>query len=84
MGTLARDTERSAEKAQLEVLRTFPAWKKLKLLNEACQATRTVMIAGLRSRFPDSPDPGIHRLLMDLLFGEETAKRVWGPRAQSD
>ena len=84
MGTLARDTEKSAEKAQLEVLKALPAWKKLELLDEACQTTRTVMMAGLRSRFPEAPEAEIRRKLMDLLVGEEIAERVWGRRAQSD
>ena len=84
MGILARDTVRSAEKAQVEVLKTLPAWKKLKLLDEMCQTTRTVMMAGLRSRFPEVPEAEIQRMLMDLLLGKETAERIWGPRVQSD
>jgi hypothetical protein len=83
MGSLARDTTRAAEKVQLEILKTFPAWRKLELLDEACQATRIVMLAGLRSRFPDLSDAEIRRLLMDLLVGAEKAKQVWGPRAQA-
>jgi hypothetical protein len=83
MGILAPDTERSAEKVQLEILRALPAWKKLKLLDEACQATRAMMLAGLRSRHPKSHEEEIQRMLMDLLVGEETANRVWGPRARS-
>ena len=84
MGTLARDTARSAEKAQLEVLKTLPAWRKLELLDEACRTTRTVMMAGLHSRFPEVPEAEIRRMLMDLLLGEEIAERVWGRRAHSD
>jgi hypothetical protein len=84
MGTLARDTERSAEDTQIAIFRSFPAWKKLELLDDACKTTRTVMMAGLRSRFPDYPEAILHRMLMDLLVGEETAKRVWGPRVQTN
>jgi dsRNA-specific ribonuclease len=83
MGILARDTDRSAERAQIEVLKSLPAWKKLELLGDACRTTRSVVIAGLRSRFPDVSDAALHRMLMDLVVGEETAKRVWGPRAES-
>jgi hypothetical protein len=84
MGILARDTVRSAEKVQVEVLKTLPAWKRLKLLDETCQTTRTVMMAGLRSRFPEVPEAEIQRMLMDLLLGKETAERIWGPRVRSD
>jgi hypothetical protein len=82
MGILARDTDGAAERVQIAILKSFPAWKKLELLDDACTTTRTVMKAGLRSRFPGLSDADLHRMLMDLLVGEETAERIWGPRAQ--
>jgi len=81
MGILARDTDESAERAQIEILKLLPAWKKLELLDDACKTTRSVMMAGLRSRYPELSDAARHRMLMDLLVGEETAERIWGPRA---
>jgi dsRNA-specific ribonuclease len=83
MGILARDTESSAERAQIEILKAFPAWKKLELLDDACKTTQSVVMAGLRARFPELSEEELHRMLMDLVVGEETAKRVWGPRAES-
>jgi hypothetical protein len=80
MGVLARDTDKTAEKVQIAILKSFPAWKKLELLNDACVTTRTVVKFGLRSRFPGLSDSDLHRMLMDLLVGEETAERIWGPR----
>jgi dsRNA-specific ribonuclease len=84
MGILARDTDRSAERAQIAILKSLPAWKKLELLGDACRTTRAVVIAGLRSRFPDVSDAALHRMLMDLMVGEETAERIWGPRARAN
>jgi hypothetical protein len=83
MGVLARDTDKTAERAQIAILKSFPAWKKLELLDDACTTTRAVMKAGLRSRFPGLSGPDLHRKLMDLLVGEETAERIWGPPTQS-
>jgi hypothetical protein len=83
MGILARDTDESAERTQISILKALPAWKRLELLDHACTTTRTVMMAGLRSRFPGLLDADLHRMLMDLLVGEETAERIWGPRAHS-
>jgi hypothetical protein len=83
MGILARDTDDAAERTQIAILKSFPAWKKLKLLDDACMTTRAVMKAGLRSRFPDLSDPDLNRMLMDLFVGEEMAERIWGPRTQS-
>ena len=78
MGTLSRDTETSAERAQIEILRALPAWRKLELLADCCETNRTLMLAGLRSRSPDASESEVHRMLMDLLWGEEEAARAWG------
>jgi hypothetical protein len=76
MGFLARDTDRSAQNVQIEILRAMPAWRKLELLADCCESNRALMEAGLRSRFPDADDAEIHRLLMELILGKETAARV--------
>ena len=79
MGTLSRDTTRAAEKAQIEVLTEMPAWRKLELVADACETTRTLMIAGLRSRHPSASEDELQRLLMGLLWGEPRAMEIWGP-----
>lgn len=84
MGILARDTGESAERVQIAILKALPTWKRMELLDDACTTTRTVMMAGLRSRFPGLPEADLHRLMMDLLVGEETAERIWGPRTRSN
>jgi hypothetical protein len=83
MGILARDTDEVAERVQIAILKALPAWKRLELLDDACTTTRTIVMAGLRSRFPDLSDVDLQRRLMDLLVGEESAERIWGPRPQS-
>ncbi len=76
MGTLARDTDRSAQAAQIEIFKAMPPWRKLELLADCCQNTRALLEAGLRSRFPNSSDPEIQRMLLELILGEETAARI--------
>lgn len=83
MGTLARDTEGSAQRVQIEILRALPAWRKLELLADCCETNRSLMLAGLRSRFPNASDSELHRMLMDLLWGEELAARIWGRPLES-
>ena len=78
MGTLARDTDSSAQRAQIEILRSLPAWRKLELLADCCETNRALMMAGLRSRFPDASEAELQRMLMDLVWGEEEAARAWG------
>ena len=84
MGTLSRDTDTSAEMALIAVMKALPVWKKLELLNDACETTRALMLAGLRRRFPAVSEKDLHEMLMDRLLGEETAERVWGPRVESN
>jgi hypothetical protein len=81
MGSLARDTERSAERALIALMRELPAWRKLELLDDACRTTRDLVLAGLRRRHPGLSEQDLHRLLMDRLLGEQAAERIWGPRA---
>ena len=76
MGKLARDTEDTAERAQIEILKTLPAWRKLELLGDACETNRALMLAGLRSRHPAALEDELHRMLMELLVGDETAARI--------
>ena len=83
MGSLARDTDRSAERALISLMRGLPAWRKLELLDDACRTTRELLLAGLRRRHPRLSDHELDRLLMDQLLGEQTAERIWGPRSAS-
>ena len=76
MGILARDTESMAERTQIEILKTIPAWRKLELLGDACETNRALMLAGLKSRFPTASEDELHRMLMGLLVGEETAAQI--------
>jgi len=76
MVTLARDTDRSAQRAQIEIFRSMPAWRKLELLADCCESNRTLLEAGLRSRFPDADDAEIQRMLLELVLDEQTAARV--------
>ncbi len=79
MGRLASDTDGPAEEAQIAVLRILPAWRKLELLGDACDTNRALMLAGLRSRFPDLSEAELHSKLMELLVGKDLAERIWGP-----
>ena len=83
MGILARDTECAAERAQFAILKSLPTRKKLELLDSACTTTRALVMAGLRSRFPRLSHAELHRMLMDVTLGRETAERIWGPPAPS-
>ena len=76
MGTLARDTEPAAEMALIAVMKALPAWRKLELLDDACETTRALVLAGLRKRFPAVSEKELHRMLMDRLGLGEVLNRA--------
>jgi len=84
MGTLSRDPDTSAEEVLIAIMKALPAWRKMELLEDACKTTQTLVLAGLRRRFPAASEDELHRLLMDRLVGEQTAARVWGPRVPTN
>ena len=43
------------------------------------QSARTLMMAGLRERYPQAGDPELRRRLADLVLGPTLAKEVYGP-----
>jgi hypothetical protein len=81
--TLARDTSAEAEAVQLEILRQMPAWRKVRTVNDQNRTVRLLALAGLRSRYSSAGPDELHRRLMSLLLGEQTAARVFGPLEDS-
>lgn len=80
--TLSADTDPAAERVQLEILGRMPAWRKAELVSGAIRTSRALALAGLRRRHPEASPAELDRLLMDLLLGDELARRVYGPRPE--
>jgi hypothetical protein len=76
MAVLSRDTELSAERVRIEVLAAMSPSRKIGLVVDACETNRTLLLAGLRARNPAADKAELHRLLLSLQHGEETAARV--------
>lgn len=77
--TLSEDTDPEAERVQLEIFRSMPAWRKAQLIEEAIAVGRDLALAGLRARHPEAGPEELHRRLLGLELGEELAQRVYGP-----
>lgn len=73
------DTDPEAERIQLEIYRRMPPWKKMQLVVEANDFSRTLVLAGLRSRHPDASEDEIRRRFLGLWLGEDLATEVYGP-----
>src|ERR1700687_3362080 len=77
--TLSEDTDPEAERVQLEIFRSMPAWRKAQLIEEAIAVARDLALTGLRARHPAAGPEELHRRLLGLELGEELAQRVYGP-----
>jgi hypothetical protein len=76
---LSPDTDRDAERVQIEIFRRMPAWRKAQLVADANEVARQLALAGLRQRHPQAGREELRRRLLGLFLGEELATRVYGP-----
>ncbi len=77
--TLYPDTDPEAERIQLEIYRRMPPWRKIRLVMEANDASRALVLAGIRSRYPDASPEEVRRRFLGIWLGEELATEVYGP-----
>lgn len=73
------DTSRDAQQVLIGLLRQAPPWRKLEMVAEMNATVRSLMLAGLRQRYPTATPEELHRRLADLVLGPELAARVYGP-----
>ena len=78
MSTLFPDTHPEAEKVLIDLLRKAPSWRKLEMVGQLNAAVKTLMLSGLRERYPNDPPARLRRRMADLLLGPELAARVYG------
>ncbi len=79
MSTYFTDTRPEAEAVLVALTRQAPPWRKLKMVVQLNQSTRTLMLSGLRKRYPQADAAELHRYMADLLLGPELALEVYGP-----
>lgn len=80
--TLAADTDPAAERVQLAIYRDMTPARKLRLVLEAIDLSRDLVLAGLRARHPAAAPGELRRRLYGLELGEELATKVYGPLSQ--
>ncbi len=71
MKPLSPDTTADAQQAQFDLLRQMPVWKRLALTCELIQATRLLMLADLRRRFPQACEGELRRRWIASLLPRE-------------
>lgn len=79
MNALYSDTNPKAERIQIELLRSAPAWRKIQMVAQLNETVRTLAMSGLTQRHPQATPAELRRLLADLILGETLAAQVYGP-----
>ncbi len=70
------DTSPAAEAKLVELLRKKAPAEKLAMVNQLNASVKSIAISGLRLRFPDKDEVGLHQEFARLLLGPELAGRV--------
>ncbi len=78
------DTDPDAERAQIELMRAAPVWRKVELLGQMWETVRLLTLGGLRQRHPAASPAELRRLLAAILLGDELAQRAYGPLPDED
>lgn len=78
MNSLFPDTNPKITKKLIEMLRDVPPARKLEMVGEMNLTVKTLMMAGLKSRYPSDSPEILKRRLADLILGPETARKVYG------
>lgn len=78
MSTLSSDTSPDAERVQIQLLRQMPSWRKLELVAQLNQTVRTLLLEGLRQRYPNADAKELQQRFAELLLGATLAERAYG------
>ena len=78
MKPVSADTTPEAQRMQYELLQRLPAWKRLALAFELTQATRKLVLADLRHKFPEAGDEEMRRKFIARVLPREDVIRAYG------
>lgn len=71
------DTTPEAAEVQRRLLRGMTPSRKARLVDELCESTRALALAGIRIRHPDYDDEHAKWALWRTLYGDELFQKAW-------
>jgi hypothetical protein len=77
MSALYSDTDPKIERMQIELIRRMPIWRKMSMVDGLNEAVKSLALTGIKERNPSATPEQIHRMLADLMLGEELARKVY-------
>jgi hypothetical protein len=83
MTALSSDTDPKIEQMQIEFIRRMPTWKKMSMVDGLNEAVKNLALTGIKQRNPTATPEQIHRMLADLMLGEELVRKVYGKMKES-
>jgi hypothetical protein len=78
MKPLSTDTSPEAQQMHFALMRRLPDWKRLTLALELTQATRQLVMADIRSRFPSASNEELRRRFIARVLSREEVIRAYG------
>lgn len=72
------DTSPEVQRIRFEMIRKMPVWKRLAMTCELIQATRLLMLADLRRRFPQAGEYELRRRLIARLLTRDEVIAAYG------
>jgi hypothetical protein len=77
MSVLSSDTHPKIEQMQIELIRRMTTWKKFSVLDGLNETVKMLAVSGIKQRHPDATPQQVHRMLAELMLGEELARKVY-------
>ena len=78
MKPLSPDTTLEAQQVQFELMRRLPGWKRLFLAFELTQATRHLVLADIRSRYPGASEEELRKRFISRVLAREHVIAAYG------
>jgi hypothetical protein len=77
MGGYYSDTHPKIEQMQIELIRKMPSWKKFAAIDDLNETVKRLSLSGIKQGHPEASTAQLHRMLADILLGEDLAQRAY-------
>jgi hypothetical protein len=73
------DTDPQAERVLIGLLQEAPQWRRIEIMCGMIETLRSLVLSGVRQRYPHAGEDEIRRRVADILLGPELAEKAYGP-----
>jgi len=77
MSVLSSDTHPKMEALQIQFIRRMTSWKKISIVDGLNETVKLMAVTGIKQRNPNATPEQIHRMLAELMLGQELARKVY-------